>query len=204
MLKTWAAGPKDALPLVFIHGWACSHAAMQPLIELLKDEFYCQSIDLLGHGESPDARDYSIAAQAGAVIETCGATLRRSLIIGHSMGGQIALDLAARGYAAAAVLLDPANIISPSGAVKWNEAHRETLKTADIPAHLEQFARNQFRYKIAPEIVESVAKTMAKTQPEVARKAWDAILSFDGVARLTALDRPTLTIFADRPLNDGR
>ena len=59
---------------------------------------YCIALDLLGHGRSPvdPDGDYSIEAQARRVLALADHLgLERFSIIGHSMGGQIALYIAA-------------------------------------------------------------------------------------------------------------
>jgi pimeloyl-ACP methyl ester carboxylesterase len=82
-------------PIVLIHGAGGTHLYWPPEIRRLKG--YCvYAIDLPGHGKS-DARDgqQSIAEYARQIIQWLEASqLRRAVLVGHSMGGAIALTLA--------------------------------------------------------------------------------------------------------------
>jgi len=200
-LKAWRTGPPSKITLLFIHGWTCTHAQMAPLVARLEPDFGCISVDLLGHGDSGLGTTYSIAEQCDALQDALQG-LDDVIAIGHSMGGQIALECAARGDVAAAVLLDPAPIVPHAAASQFVAELRSTLATADIPSLMDAFARRQFRPPVDPDIVENLAATMACIDPNVARKAWAAITDFDGLAALNRLERPCLAIFADKPLND--
>jgi len=66
-------------------------------MEAFKDSHYCVAIDLLGFGNSdkPADADYSIAAQGQRVLQLANALgIDRFTLMGHSMGGQIALCIA--------------------------------------------------------------------------------------------------------------
>lgn len=204
VLEVFEAGPPEAQTLLFLHGWCCTHDMMQPLVERLGEDYRCLNVDLLGHGQSPKAANYAIETQCDALESTFAGILQDMTIIGHSMGGQIALELAARGSAKAAVLLDPAHITPHAGALAWGEKMREDLEDADIPEHMDAFARGQFHYPIDRLIVEGLAATMEAMDTDVVVEAWDAILSYNAAPALARLDVPVLTIFADTPLNDGR
>jgi lipase len=79
--------------------------------------------DLLGHGHSPWEPPWDIETHLGAIVETVGA--RESVLIGHSFGGRLAFELAARApkLVPKLVLLDPA-ILLP-GHVALGAAERE-------------------------------------------------------------------------------
>lgn len=177
---------------------------MKPLAQRFAQDFRCLSVDLLGHGESPKAANYAITGQCDALEATFAGRLHTMTVIGHSMGGQIALELAARGKAHTAVLLDPAHIMPHDGAIKWGQKQQDDLKDTDVARHMDAFARRQFPYRVDPLTIEELAATMEAADPEVVVEAWDAIMAFDGASALERLAVPTLTIFADSPLNDGR
>jgi lipase len=67
--------------------------------------------DLLGHGHSPWEPPWSIGAHCDAIVETVGA--RESILVGHSFGGRLAFELAARApkLVPKLVLLDPAILL---------------------------------------------------------------------------------------------
>jgi pimeloyl-ACP methyl ester carboxylesterase len=92
-----AVGHPDAPPLLMIHGWMSHRGVWHQTINALQDRFYCVALDLLGFGNSdkPAKADYSIPAQGQYVLQLANALgFARFTLMGHSMGGQIALCLA--------------------------------------------------------------------------------------------------------------
>ncbi len=84
--------------VVLIHGWGSSRRMWRYFSAALAPAFRCWSLDLPGFGDSdkPSAGWYSIPNYTATVqhfLELMG--LRRADVIGHSMGGLIALDFAA-------------------------------------------------------------------------------------------------------------
>jgi pimeloyl-ACP methyl ester carboxylesterase len=85
-------------PLIMLHGYTLSHHLWRTTIPALEGQFYCVALDLLGHGASdlPPAGDYRIEAQGQRVLALADKLgFARFSLMGHSMGGQIALCIAA-------------------------------------------------------------------------------------------------------------
>lgn len=86
-----------ALPvLLMIHGITSSSATWDPVIPALAEHAHVIAPDLLGHGESDKPRtDYSLGAFASGLrdlLEHLGHS--RVTIVGHSLGGGVALQFA--------------------------------------------------------------------------------------------------------------
>ncbi|MDW8326894.1 MAG: alpha/beta hydrolase [Anaerolineales bacterium] len=84
--------------VLLIHGWSSSRRMWDRVSAALADRFRCWALDLPGFGESDKPEDawYSIPNYTEIVYhfaETMG--LRQLRVVGHSMGGLIALDFAA-------------------------------------------------------------------------------------------------------------
>lgn len=96
-LKYYSVGSSENPPIIFIHGYTSSHHVWRQTIPVLKDKFYCIAIDLMGHGASdilPNG-DYSIEAQGKRVLALADELgFEKFTLIGHSMGGQIAMCIA--------------------------------------------------------------------------------------------------------------
>jgi pimeloyl-ACP methyl ester carboxylesterase len=93
-----AVGDPAAPPIIFLHGWMSHRGVWQATVDSLQDTFYCVAIDLLGFGDSekPKDTDYSIEAQARRVLAVADELgLEHFSLIGHSMGAQISMDIAA-------------------------------------------------------------------------------------------------------------
>jgi pimeloyl-ACP methyl ester carboxylesterase len=88
--KRGGSGP----PLIFVHGVLGTHEVWADLAATLTEDYTVIVPDLFGHGLSSKHRgDYSLGAHAAAVrdlITACG--LDRVTMIGHSLGGGIALE----------------------------------------------------------------------------------------------------------------
>ncbi|MFZ2126415.1 MAG: alpha/beta hydrolase [Candidatus Microsaccharimonas sp.] len=86
--------------VLLLHGMGNSGAAWAEVVKQLPSDIRVISVDLLGFGGSPSPRwlKYNIAIQARSVIATLlGLNIRQPLIIvGHSMGSLIAVEIAKR------------------------------------------------------------------------------------------------------------
>jgi pimeloyl-ACP methyl ester carboxylesterase len=84
-------------PIVFLHGFGYDKRVFQPLIEKLQDKFCCYSLNLPGVMNSPSSNDYSLSYQAKIIGEWIeNSPVRAPIIVGHSMGGYIGLEIAAQ------------------------------------------------------------------------------------------------------------
>jgi pimeloyl-ACP methyl ester carboxylesterase len=96
--------------ILFVHGWATDRSVMRPLLNRAADSRRAVAVDLRGFGESdaPEQpyriEDYS----EDLAFLVARLNLGRPIIVGHSMGGLVALDFAARHAAkvSAAVILE--------------------------------------------------------------------------------------------------
>jgi pimeloyl-ACP methyl ester carboxylesterase len=83
-------------PLVLIHGVAGRAAQWDQTMIQLADHHTVIAPDLLGHGESAKPRgDYSLGAFASGVRDLLiGLDIERATVVGHSLGGGIAMQFA--------------------------------------------------------------------------------------------------------------
>lgn len=109
-------------PLLLVHGWCCDRTYLEPQRQHFLGRHRVVAVDLPGHGDS-DAppRDYSIPALAQDVAWLSAELgLERPVAIGHSLGGSIALELAAApARVAAAVVLDTSIAPAPVTRQAW-------------------------------------------------------------------------------------
>src|SRR5215213_3981183 len=99
-LSALLAGPPDATEtIVFLHGLGGSTSTWASVLGAFAETYRIAAVDLPGHGASdkpaPDATDYSvagIATRVGELLEKL--ELVPAVLIGHSLGGATALQLA--------------------------------------------------------------------------------------------------------------
>jgi len=109
-LEEW--GPAEAPRVVCLHGVTSHGRHFAKLAEALPG-FHVLAPDLLGHGSSPYEPPWDLGAHMDAIVETVGAA--PAVLIGHSFGGRLAFELAARAprLVPRLVLLDPAIHVLP-------------------------------------------------------------------------------------------
>jgi pimeloyl-ACP methyl ester carboxylesterase len=82
--------------IVLVHGITGNSAQWEGVMELLRDRYTVFAPDLLGHGESAKPRgDYSLGAYASGIRDLLiGLAAEPATVVGHSLGGGIAMQLA--------------------------------------------------------------------------------------------------------------
>ncbi|HET8724027.1 MAG TPA: alpha/beta hydrolase [Anaeromyxobacteraceae bacterium] len=84
--------------VVLVHCWACDRSFWKEQVEPLSRRFRVVTLDLGGHGASGDGRaTWTVSGLGGdvqAVVEAL--KLESVILVGHSLGGPVALDAARR------------------------------------------------------------------------------------------------------------
>lgn len=159
--------------LVFLHYYAGSARAWNAVVAELAPTYRCIAADLRGFGRSPAPPDgYTVADSADDVAALLAPlALDRYVLVGHSMGGKIAMALAARRPPglAALVLVAPS---PPTPEPMSDKSRAESLAHfGDREAAIATAHRITVR-PLAPPVFEQVVEDSLRT----ARPAWDAWL----------------------------
>lgn len=108
-------------PILFIHGLGCASSFDYPQVASIKHLYHHRRIllDLLGSGfsDKPDHFTYTIEDHASYLEEFVEyAGLNKFIVYGHSMGGSIAISLAARCVnKVCGIIISEANLDSGGG-----------------------------------------------------------------------------------------
>ncbi|MET8054417.1 alpha/beta hydrolase [Streptosporangium sp. NPDC005286] len=204
-------GPREAPPLLLIHGSGFSGASWSPVVPALAGHHHVIRVDLPGCGQSPPALSYDVPVQAGrvaAVLDDLG--LRRVTTVGHSSGGYIATALAEQrpdlvrslalisaGPSPDALLPQPlllrVLLAPPLGPLLWSRRSDAMIRRG-ISATCAR------PVDIPDDLVADVRGTTYRTFRTVLRRNTAYIAQRSVSERLAALEVPMLVIFgtADR------
>ena len=130
-------------PIVFVHGMGSSSATWAECMALLHDRFLVVAVDLLGHGASPVpddpaeyTRDRALDDLDELLADLQAETGSRAVIVGHSLGGYLALAHAATrpGVAAGIVVLNTGpGFRDPDKREGWNAMSRRNAHRFGVP-----------------------------------------------------------------------
>jgi len=130
-------------PIVFVHGMGSSSATWAECMALLQDRFLVVAVDLLGHGASPVpddpaeyTRDRALDDLDELLADLQAETGSRAVIVGHSLGGYLALAHAATrpGVAAGIVVLNTGpGFRDPDKREGWNAMSRRNAHRFGVP-----------------------------------------------------------------------
>lgn len=192
-------------PVLLVHGWCCDHTYMAAQYRHLRPRNRVVSVDLLGHGRSDKPiSDYSIHAFAEDCRWVCRQLgIGRLVVIGHSMGGLIALEMAAQqhGLLAGAVLLD-SPLYYPPNLSERNRKFAETLRGPGFrEAQRDYTSRLLFLPTDDPERKARIIEGMSRSPQHVMAPAFDSLLGWDNLPRVDP-EVPMLLIQAAHLLTD--
>jgi pimeloyl-ACP methyl ester carboxylesterase len=109
-------------PLLLVHGFTGEPRSWDPLVARLRDDFEVHAPATLGHAGGPpvpELMDHPREAMADALeAELDRRGWDRAHLVGSSLGGQLVLELAARGRALSVVALAPAGGWTEQAAVE--------------------------------------------------------------------------------------
>src|SRR4051794_39153366 len=97
-MQALEGGPRSGPPIVLIHCFTCAMDWWDGMLPMLERRHRVIAVDLLGHGGSEKpASGYTIPHQADTVAEALNHLgVRAAEVVGHSLGGTIAVAVAER------------------------------------------------------------------------------------------------------------
>jgi len=202
--------------VLLIHGWASSWRMWErPMHRLTSAGFRAWALDLPGCGESEalcaSNGRYTIANLTSVVeafIERVG--IESTALVGHSMGGAIALEMTHRRPDATRALVLAAPAVSGRLGLALHVLLGSPFgrKLLELSQHHSALARLGGRTKFAaPWLMRTLparaallrdAEDLARTAPQAAIGTLRAVIDFDFTDRLPKIGAPTLVIVGAR------
>jgi len=188
-------GPFDpALPsLLMIHGAGGTGQVYQPQLSGLAGRLNAASLDLPGHGATPGPGRDTIAGYAEWLEGFLGAGPLRPVLLGHSMGGAIALTVGLRRPE----LLRGLILLGTGARLRVMPAVLEGL-ARDFPATVKMIVPFSYGPGADPRTVAQGIEQMGATAPEVLLGDFTACDRFDLMERLGDIRLPTLVLVGDQ------
>ena len=134
---------KSDTALVFLHGLGSNHMAWQKNTSVLSKRFRCIALDLPGYGAS-DKGDYTynMTFFARIVLELTDALqLKTTILVGHSMGSQIAIHCVLQDSSRWEKLV----LLAPAGFETFTDQERAWFQMVYTPALLKATTPEQTR-----------------------------------------------------------
>ena len=178
-------------PLILIHGAGGSRLDWPPELRRLDGELV-YGLDLPGHGRSQGEGEQAVDRYVKRVCNWMeAANLERAVLVGHSMGGAIALKMALDVPARVEGLV----LVGTGGRLRVNQmileltSNRETFSKA-----VDQVIAWAYSPSAWPRLVELARARMVETRPKVLHGDLLACNRFDVLDRLGEIKAPTQVI----------
>ena len=193
-------------PFVFIHGWTCDHTYFAPQAEHFSPRHRVVSVDLRGHGQS-DApeQDYAMSVFAddvAALVTDLGLT--KPIVAGHSMGGVVALEMAARhpDLVGGVVMLD-SPVLLPDALRPTLLGLIDGLKSPGYKDVQRSFVEGMlFSPTDDPTVKGRVLDEMGRAPQHVMASCFDGMAAWDAEAAAKACKVPALYVGAENVIAD--
>jgi pimeloyl-ACP methyl ester carboxylesterase len=178
-------------PVILIHGAGGHHLYWPPQIRRLHDQRVF-AVDLSGHGKSGGIGYHTIEDYAGEVIEFMASLgLNSAVLVGHTMGGAIALEAGTRFPSR---LLGLCLVGSGAKLPVAPEILRNTSDPSTFSAAIGLIRHLSFADETSPRLRELAAQRMAETRPSVLHGDFLACSAFDATGQLSQVAVPTLIL----------
>jgi pimeloyl-ACP methyl ester carboxylesterase len=178
--------------IVLVHGWSCDSNYWRAQLADLKAKYTVITLDLAGHGASGRNRTVWSIGNYGEDVASVVRQIpnRQVILVGHSMGGPVALEATQR------IGDRVVGIIAPPSSQQLNELVDPFRK--DFIGHTRSFVAEYFFQKNAdPQFVRKVADDMALSPPEVAVPSILSLFEMDYPSVLQTIHVPIVAINSD-------
>lgn len=180
-------------PIVLIHGFSCDHTDWKAQVEAFAPKHKTVAVDLPGHGRSK-ARgiECSIEAYGAAVAAVMRKLdLRPAVIVGHSMGCRVAIEVAMQlpDRTAGVVLIDGSQFNAATEALV-----RQRIGAGELDAMLQGMFAAMFNAKSDAKVRAVIIERALRLPKDVATQ-----MTFDSVRYDVSRLEPALAAIA-RPL----
>jgi pimeloyl-ACP methyl ester carboxylesterase len=184
-------GSASRPPVILIHGLGGDHLSWPADVRRLPD-YTVYALDLPGHGKSSGPDLQSISAYAERVVQFLNDIgLFKAVLVGHSLGGAVALTLAAEHAerVAGIVLIASGERLPMASTILENAASPSTF-----PLAVQALQEAAFGPHAKASLKELTSKRLSDSRPSLLYHDLMACDTFDISQRLADICTPTLVI----------
>jgi pimeloyl-ACP methyl ester carboxylesterase len=175
--------------LLFVHGAGGDHTIWGEQLRELAPNFSVAALDLNGHGRSPAREGEGFQTYTEDVLAVLEALAMPTVVVGHSMGGAIALMVA---------LQRPKNLVGLGlvGTGAKLRVHPQILELCqtDFERAIDFIVQWAFAEQSPPELRERARAQMRRTGADALFRDFSSCNTFDVMARLSEIALPTLIL----------
>ncbi len=177
--------------LFLIHGASCDSSVFLELSDNLLEKFNIMSIDLNGHGDSEGEGFRGVVDHAFICAQLLEKkNLGKWNIMGHSLGGAIAMTLALYKPD----FIESLILVATGARLRIPESFLSEIKKGNNYELNKEFLRNSIFDSSDDNILTSLLEIMQSINPKVVYKDWLAADSFDLSRRLQSIKSRCLLI----------
>ena len=179
--------------LIFIHGAGGSHLKWAPLMEHSINGFTHIALDLMGHGASPGRPAADVQTYARSIHEFLAASSfpRPWILVGHSMGGSIALQTALTYPQSADGLV----LIGSGARMPVNPTMLQQLAQGAFDTG---FLKIAYGRDFAPELLAAELQGLSQVPQPQLHADFNACNNYDVAAQLDQIKIPVLILVGDQ------
>lgn len=184
-------------PLVLMHGWGCDHTTVRSIAAVASRTHRVLNLDMPGFGKSPEPADVWTVDDYTDLVERFikELDLRHPILVGHSFGGRVAIQLASRRPAD----IDSLILVDAAG-IKPRRTFRYYRKVYTFKA-MKRLANLFLGKEHAQKVVDkwrgkSGSSDYAGASPKM-RAIMSRVVNLDLTPCLTSITAPTLLVWGE-------
>lgn len=185
--------------VVLLHGWTCRRGHWDDFLTGPGRQYHCLAPDLPGHGDSADTDGEDSVIGLAADVADMVAMLQpeRVVLVGHSMGGAVAMEAAARLPSAAAVVLVDTFVIPYGDLTEADASAIERGFREDFESALDRLVDTNAASVMRRGAKDDLANAMKETDPARMLPLWSDLLRWNPEPAFEAIEAPLLAINGD-------
>lgn len=190
------AGSDDP-PVMLVHALGGDRTWMRPLLERLRSRHRVVAVDLRGFGDSDrPEQPYTIGGFADDLAWMASALrLERPVLVGHSLGGAVVLEAAARDPAlASAIAMLEALVVSPPPLVAGFRPVLDALRGPGFTSALTELGLRLLGPYVEPRERSAIVDRMTANVPHVMISSLESALAYDGTSAAARCKLPALYV----------